>query len=712
MSAETQTTANEKLLSEFSPTPYEEWRKEVEAQLKGATYEKKVMTPTYEGITLQPLYRQDDVEGIPNIDSLPGTPPYTRGSRAAGYRGKAWEICQELPYSTAETFNEAVKYDLERGQTAVNLLLDQATLLGLDPDEAKAGDVGRGGVSIATVDDLATALDGVDLETVPVYINSSSAATPATAMLVALIKRQGKSPAKLQGGVEMDPLGILAREGTFPRSVAGAYNRMAHVIDWAKTNAPQLKIVTVHGQPYSDSGSSAVQELAYVIATAVEYVREMQARNLTVDEIAPRIRFSLSSGSNYFMEVAKIRAARLLWAKVIKAFGGNDESQKVAIHVRTSAWNKTTYDPYVNMLRTTTEAFAGAVGGCDSMHVSQFDEAIRPPDEFSRRIARNTQLILQNEANMTKVVDPAGGSWYIENLTNAVAKEAWALFQNVEKQGGMYKALQAGSPQAEVAKTAEQRVASIATRKDVFVGTNRYANATEKPLESYEPDYKALSKKRAKYVTEYRAGLGDIQSKVDQIVSASPEASFETAIEAAFAGATVGQIASALRSGDEDKATVTPLNVHRGTEAIEAMRRASEAYQTKTGSRPKVFLANIGPIPQHKPRADFSTDFFQTGGFEIITNDGFATADEAAKAALDSGASIVTICSTDATYPDVVPALTKAVKGAKSNAAVIVAGYPKDQIEAFKAAGVDDFIHMQANVYQVITDLQKKLGVI
>ena len=706
----------ERLFAEFPHPSYEEWRRLVEQQLKGAPFEKKLVTRTYEDIEVQPMYRQEDVADLPHLGSAPGFPPYVRGATALGYLLKPWAIGQELPYSTVDEFNSALRYDLERGQTAVNLRPDKATLLGQDPDEAQIGDVGRDGVSIATVDDLARALAGIDLVKVPIFIQAHSAALPTTALLIALLRRQGKSTEKLQGSIEMDPLGILARAGTFPRSIAGAYDRMAHLMAWAKAHAPHLQTVTVHGQPYHDSGGSAVQELAFVLATAVEYVRELLARNLTIDEVAPRIRFSFSIGSTYFMEVAKLRAARMIWAKVVEAFGGHEASQSMSMHVRTSAWNKAVYDPYVNMLRTTIEAFAGSVGGCDSMHVGAFDEAIRPPDEFSRRIARNTQLILQQECYLTRVIDPAGGSWYVENLTGAIAQKAWALFQEVEKRGGMSQALPAGFPQEQVAQTAAQRATNLATRKDILVGVNMYLNLAEKPLEDNKPDYEALHKKRSNYVAQYRTSLNNTQStlvleKLSNILNAAPAHVMEAAIEAALAGATLGEIARTLRSGDEVKITIEPLPIQRRAEMFETLRAAAEAYQAQTGSPPQVFLANMGPLPQHKARADFAAGFFQIGGFEVIGNEGFSTPEAAAQAALASGAPVVVICSTDQTYPELVAPLTRAIKATRPETMVILAGYPADQVEAHKAAGVDDFIQIRANTYEILSNLQQKLGI-
>jgi methylmalonyl-CoA mutase len=704
------------LLSDFPPSSYEEWRKLAEEQLKGAPFEKKLVTKTYEGIDLQPLYMQEDAAGLAHLGSMPGFPPYVRDNSLLGNVLEPWQICQEIPYSTVEDFNQAARYDLDRGQTALTLLPDQASLLGQDPDEAKPGDVGRGGVSIATVDDLAVAFQGINLEQVPLYIQSYAAAMPTTALFMAYVKRQGISPEKLRGGIEMDPLGLMVRVGELPRSVAGAYDVMTNMIRWAKTHAPNFHMVTIHGQPYSDGGASAVQELAFVLATAVEYLRELQARDLAIDDVAPRIRFSFTIGSNYFMEVAKLRAARVVWAKVVKAFGGNEVSQKIAIHARSSGWNKTIYDPYVNMLRATTEAFAGAVGGADSLHVSHFDEAIRQPDEFSRRIARNTQLILQAEAHLTRVTDPAGGSWYVENLTDAVGRGAWQLFQQVETIGGMYTALQQGFPQAQVAQTTEQRITNIGRRKDIFVGTNRYANLQEEPLPPREPDYESLQQRRVKYIGAYRTQFDTtddiaVMDKLHQVLEARESNVLEAAIEAALTGATIGEVARTLRTGDEKHATIEPIPAYRGAQLFEKLRQASAVYQAKTGHPPQVFLANYGPIPRHKPRADFSTDFFQIGGFEVLGNDGFPTAAEAAQAALASNAPIVVICALDGDYPEIVPTITQPIKTASPETMVILAGYPPDQIEAHKEAGVDEFIHLRANAFEILANLQQRLGI-
>jgi methylmalonyl-CoA mutase len=709
----------DRLFDEFPWPTYEEWRSMVEKQLKGVPFEQKLITHTYEGIDIQPIYRQEDGEKWPHLASMPGYPPYVRGATALGHNRKPWAISQELPYRTPAEFNRAIRTDLERGQTVINLVFDKATLFGLDPDNAQVGDVGRGGVSIATIEDLEIALRNIDLERVPIFIQASSSALPLTALLMALIRREGKSTTKIRGCIGMDSLHTLVRAGAFPRSLRGAYDRMANLMIWAKENAPKVRTVNIHSQPYHDGGGSAAQELAFSLATGVEYVRELLLRNLEIDDITQRMCFSFSVGSNFFMEVAKLRAARLLWAKIVQTFGGNEISQQMSIQVRTSSWNKTIYDPYVNMLRTTVEAFAGVVGGADSMHVGTFDEPLGLPDEFSRRIARNSQLILQHEAHLHKVVDPAGGSWYVETLTDSLARSAWNLFQQVEAKGGMGKALKQGFPQAQVAKTYAERIANIATRKDVFIGTNVYPNLGEKPLEVMQIDYEDLHARRASYVSRYRTSLDNasntiVMHKLSAILEAKNADSIEASIEAALAGATLGEIAQALRAGDDKIITAEPIPATRGTDLFESLRAASDVHAVQTGFRPQVFLANLGPIPQHKARADFATDFFQVGGFKVISNDGFTTVTKAAQAAVDSGAPIVIICSSDDVYPKQVPRLARAIKKKQPGITLMLAGRPRDADlqKEYTKAGVDDFIFNGMNVYQKLLSLQQKLGII
>jgi len=698
--------------TEFPTTSYDEWREVAEATLKGGSFEKRLITKTHEGIELQPMYRAEDVANLPHLNSLPGFAPFVRGTDVLGYKHKPWEVSQELKDATPEAFNEALRADLERGQTAINMRLDLATLLGEDADAAEPGFVGKDGLSISCLNDLTTALDGVDLEQTPIIIQAGASGLPPLVMVLAMLEKQGRSEAKLRGCIGGDPLGELAGTGRLPRSLNGAYEDMAQLTRWAAANAPNLRTILVRGHPYHDGGGNAIQELAFALATGVEYLREPQARGVSIDQAAPRILFAFSLGSNLFMEIAKLRAARMLWAKIIAAFGGNEDAQKMHIHARTSGWNKTLYDPNVNMLRATTEAFSGILGGCDSLHIGSKDEITGVPSDFSRRVARNAHTVLREEAGLTRAVDPAGGSWYVENLTDTLAAKSWDLFREVEKQGGMAKALSAGFPQKEVATVSEQRAKAYAQRRDIFVGTNMYPNPADKPLAPEALDHAALQQERTTKLKAFRQAVdaGTRQAALDKLAKASSDDRVTAAVVAVSAGATLGDLCGALATGEQADPVLTPVAIKRGAEPFETLRRRSEAFAARTGSPLKVFLANMGSIPQHKARADFSRGFLEVGAFEVIGNDGFETTDQACQAAIDSGAGAVVICSTDKTYPDLVPSLAKGVKTAKPDTLVLVAGYPADHVEAFKAAGVDDFIHIRANCYELLNKLQNKMG--
>jgi methylmalonyl-CoA mutase len=384
----------------------------------------------------------------------------------------------------------------------------------------------------------------------------------------------------------------------------------------------------------------------------------------------------------------------------------------MTLHVRTAVYNKTRYDPYVNMLRTTVEALAGAVGGVESMHVAPFDELLRTPNEFSRRIARNQQLILQKECNLTRLVDPAGGSYYVEYLTDQLGRHAWALFRQVEGQGGMYHSLQDGFPQQVIAQVVEQRAANLAQRRDRLVGTNIYPNLDEEKLAADETT--SVYQKRVDYINSLReeSGAGQALEKLSSLSPDDGPTFIEAAIEAAQTGATLNQIVSAIHSERDETAAITPLPLIRAAEPFEGLRRASEDYLSRSGHRPQIFLANMGPRAQHKARTDFTIGFYEIGGFELLNNKGFATPEEAAEAALASGAPAMVICSTDNTYPDIVPPLVSRVKEGKPDMTVILAGYPKDQVEAHRATGVDDFIHLRANCYEMNEKLLRFLGVV
>jgi len=709
-------TQTHKLLAEFPPVSYEAWRTLVEAELKGAPFDKKMLTPTYEGITLQPIYRREDAARLPHVKSFPGFAPFVRGSSAAGYLKQPWAISQEIAYSSPAEFNTAARNSLSRGLNALNIVLDKATRNGQDPDWAQPDEVGCGGLSIATLDDLDRALEGIELDKTLLLVRSGASAMPFAALLVALAQKPKKTTATLRGCIEMDPLGVISHEGKLPQSLSEAYAEMAALTQWTAGHAEHLQTICVHSRPWHEGGANAVQELAFALATGVEYLREMDKRGLDVNVVAPRMRFAVPVGTHFFMEIAKLRALRMLWSRAVCAAGGNENAQKLSLHVRTSQWNKTVVDPYNNMLRTTVEAFAGVLGGCDSMQVGAFDEVLRQPDDISQRIARNTQVILQKECTLDRVIDPAGGSWFIETMTAELANRAWALFQEVEKLGGMEAALRAGFPQKAAAATASEKIKAVTRRRDSIVGVNQYANVKEKALEIPAVDAKVFHKKRVQQVASHRTSLDQAEStvvldKLSNVVNFKGVQLFDACVAAIRAGATIGEITRSVRINDTPCAPITPVCITRAAVPVERLRAAMDRFIARTGERPAVFLCNMGSLKDHKARADFSRGFMSVGGYEVASPSGFKTPEAAVEAFGKSKAKIAVICSTDDNYPALVPVLAKGIRAVQPGAIIILAGYPADQIEAHKQSGVDAFIHVRADVCETLAQFHKKLGI-
>lgn len=709
------TTDSPNLFAEFPPAAPTDWRKIAEESLEGAPFEKKLVTRTPEGIDLQPIYTRADAGAA--VGEWPGLPPYGRGPSALGACAHGWQICQELPYGLPPEFNAALLQDLNRGQNSVNLLLDIATRLGLDPDEAQPGEVGGCGLSLATLDDFARALRGVDLSAVPVHVPAGISALPLAAMFASAMIEQGRKPAELQGGVLADPFSEWLGRGVLPAGLESAYDNMAVLTGWVARTGSPLRTVGVAANLWADAGGSAVHELAFGLATGVDYLRALGARRILPGRAAPRFLFTFSTGSNFFMEVAKFRAARLLWARAVTAAGAPAEAGRLVCHARTSLWNKTVLDPHVNLLRTTTEAFAAVIGGCASLHVASFDECFRVPGDFSRRLARNIQVILAEECGLGRVVDPAGGSWYVEALTRQLATTAWALFQEVEKRGGMAAAIRAGFPQDTVDKVAAERIGAVESRRDGIIGTNLHPNLKEKSAAADLPDGVALASHRAREVCAYRMATAperdiEVMARLADLPGATPANIMKRLIEAFGHGATLGEVGKVLRGGAVEEPPVARLRLRRRAEPFERLRRRTDSHFLRTGARPRVFLANLGPRKQHAGRADFSTGFFAAGGFEVLANTGFGTPPAAAAAARESGAPIVVICSTDDTYPALVPPLAAELKGGPGAPVVVLAGLPATPLlqEQFRAAGVDEFIHLRANCAQLLGRLQDKLG--
>ncbi len=696
-------------LDEFTPPTDEEWKAACEALLKGAPFEKKMFTKTYEGITFDPMYTRKHTEDILPKGVMPGMGDYLRGVDAAGYIGKPWGIAQACDETLPAENNELLRHEHDKGATIYHIVLDTASRTGVDARQAET--VGDTGTSVTTVEDMHVLLTGLDLAKFPLYVYAGANAVPLLALVAAARRASGEDMAEVHGIVGADPIGALAADGKLPASLDAHYDSLAAAARWATVNAPHLRTVFVRSDVYSNGGANDVQEVASVLATATAYLRALCERGLTIDEAASQIAFAFSMGANFFLQIAKLRAVRPLWAQIVGAFGGSAEAQKMRIHARPALFFKTIYDPYVNMLRNTTEIFSGVVGGIDSFESAPFDEPIRKGDEFSRRIARNVQIMLQEEFGLLQPIDPAGGSWAVETLTRQMKEKIWAEFQRIEKEGGIIAALRAGSLQESVAAVLAARFKNADLRRDRIVGNNMYPNMTETLLETRAEDTAALKAQRTADIDAYLSDI-DVKHRDEALASLRQAHSVDNAVEAALAGATIAELMTAVTEGNGAE-TVTAIAPHRWSERFEALRQRTEEYKEEKNDNVKIFLANMGPIPQHKARADFTTGFLQVGAFEVLGNDGFKTVEEAADAARASGADAVVICSTDATYPEIVPALAPKLHEVLPKARVFLAGAaPKDLLETYKEAGIDEYISVRANCYEILESLQKQKGMI
>ncbi|MBO6178992.1 MAG: acyl-CoA mutase large subunit family protein [Selenomonadaceae bacterium] len=710
--AEQQTDFPDVPLDEFTPPTYEEWKEACIALLKGAPFEKKMYTKTYEGITFDPMYFRKDTEDILPKDSFPGMGDFMRGSQENGYVGKPWGIAQSCDETLPKDNNELLRHEQEKGSTIYNIRLDSATLAGKDVRDAKTP--GDEGVSVTTVDDACVLLDGLKLDKFPLYIYAGATAIPMISLVAAALKKAGKDLKTVKGFIGANPIGELVEHGKNAVALDKLYDEMAAAAKWAKDNAPELKTVFVRSDVFSRGGANDVQEAAYTLSIAVSYLRAMLDRGLDIETAAKNIVFGFSMGANFFLQIAKLRALRPVWAQIVGAFGGGKEAQRMHIHAKPALFFKTVYDPYVNMLRNTTEIFSGVVGGIDSFESSPFDEPIRKGDEFSRRIARNVQIILQEEFGLLQPIDPAGGSWAVETLTKQMKEKVWEEFQNIEAKGGIVAALQSGYPQDSIATVLDSRLKAAELRKDRIVGNNMYPNMTEKLLDAREEDVEEIKKTRKADVETFLAKIDKSakDAKLAEVKNAGDNA-VSAAISAAEAGATISEITLAINNGGQPSEEVKSIAPHRWSERFEALRKTTEDYRDKNNDNVKIFLANMGPIPQHKARADFTTGFLQVGAFEVLGNNGFPSVEEAAAAAKESGADAVVICSTDATYPEIVPALAPKLHEALPKATVFLAGAaPKELLDTYKDAGIDDYISVRANCYQILQLLQKKKGMI
>jgi methylmalonyl-CoA mutase len=691
---------------DFPPVDYDQWRSTVDQTLKGAPFERRLVTRTYDGVDVQPIYSRRDETGADDPLGFPGMPPFVRGSRPLGAAQCGWDLRQEFTHPCLSQTNQAILADLQGGVTSLHLRLDRAARNGFDPDDETAADLAASdGIMAYSVDDLDEALARVQLDLLQVAIDAGAAFLPAAAMMVGLWQRRGIAPGQASGAFNADPLAAFARDGYLPVPATEALASMADLAKWTSENYPRVTAVGVETLPYHGAGATASQDIAFGAATAVEYLRAMTDAGLDIDTAAGQILFRMGLGTHHFLAIAKLRAARQVWCRVVEASGGSRQAQAMKIHVRTSDRVLTQFDPYVNLLRNAVAMFAAGVGGADAMTSVPFDAMTGLPDQFSRRVARNTVLVLQEESHLHRVIDPAGGSWYLDELTEEIAGKAWEIFQQTERQGGMLSALKSGWVSEQIDSAYLPRAKDIARRKEGITGVSEFPDIAEERVASSPPDTATLRSEAATRI----AGARKADRAPRSLASAADQTA--AAVQAAAEGATIGQVAGGLgfRSGSSE--SMTPLEPRNFAEPFEQLRDACDAWQATHGQRPRVFLANFGPLAHHTARATWSKNFFEAGGFEVIGNEGFADADAAASAFADSEAAVAVICSSDKLYPDVVPQAAAKLKESGAQA-IVLAGHPGENESTWRAAGVDRFIFMKCNVLQTLRELLQEQGVL
>ncbi len=615
--------------SEFPPVSKQQWEEKIIKDLKGANYEKKLMWRTEEGFNLKPYYRAEDLKQLEYLDTLPGDFPFTRGNEI---KTNDWLIRQDIAATNANAANQKALDIIKRGITSVGFSMKKIR---------------------PSLENIAKLLKDINIEDIEIDFTYVDSPVELMNSFNGFVLNRNFRKNKIKGSVDYDFLAELTLYGNFRKSEKEDTEEASRLLKFAR-EFPHFRTITVNGAIFKNAGSTITQELAFSLAMANEYIARMIDLGYSIDEVAKGIKFHFAVGSKYFLEIAKIRAARILWANIIKAYEPQkEESSKMHVFTETTNWNKTIYDPYVNMLRTTTEAMSAIIGGTDSLLVHGYDKPFKSPVEFAERVARNQQLIIKEESYFDKVVDPGAGSYYIENLTHSFINEAWKTFLEIDDMGGYLEALKKGYIQKQIRESANAKDMAIASRKEIILGTNQYPNSSEKMDEGFD--------------------LSDIESK---------EMHYDDAI-------------------------VETIKPYRGAEEFEKLRFKTDRY-ARDHKRPVVFMLTIGNLAMRRARAQFSGNFFACAGYEILDNNGFKTAEEGVKAATDAGADIVVVCSSDEEYAEIAP---QAKEEIKDNAIVAVAGYPKNIADALQAKGIDKFIHIKSNVLQTLKEFQKELGI-
>ena len=670
-------------MADDKQTP-ESWREMAAKELRGKTPDD-LTWQTPEGIAVKPLYTAADLEGLENQDNLPGVEPFLRGVRATMYTNRPWTIRQYAGFSTAEESNIFYRKALAGGQAGLSVAFDLATHRGYDSDHPRVvGDVGKAGVAIDSVEDMKILFDGIPLDKMSVSMTMNGAVLPTLASYIVAAEEQGVSPDKLAGTIQNDILKEFMVRNTYIYPPAPSMRIVSDIIAYTSANMPKFNSISISGYHMQEAGATCVQELAFTLADGLEYVRTAVDSGLDIDKFAGRLSFFFCMGMNFFMEIAKLRAARILWARIIREFDPKDpKSLMLRTHCQTSGVSLTEQDPYNNVIRTAYEAMSAVLGGTQSLHTNSFDEAIALPTEFSAKIARNTQLILAEETGVTNVVDPLAGSYYIESLTNSLAGAAWEIIQEVEGMGGMTKAVEAGMPKMQIEAAAARRQARVDRGEEVIVGVNKYQSDDDDQFEVREIDNTAVR-------TAQVAGLEKIRASRDEAATKAALDALEAgargdgnllalSVDAARARATVGEISDALeRPFGRYRAEVRSISgvysaAYEGDEGFDKIVADVAAFAEAEGRRPRMMVVKMGQDGHDRGAKVIATAFADIG-FDVVIGPLFQTPEEAARDAIENDVHVVGVSTQAAGHKTLVPDLVKALRAQDGGDILVICG--------------------------------------
>jgi len=696
----------------FPKNGLDDWAALVRDETKGRS-PADLAWETPEKIVLDPLFTTADLEGLPYDEALPGIPPYVRGPRATMYAWRPWTIRQYAGFSSAEESNAFYRRNLAAGQMGLSVAFDLPTHRGYDSDHPRVvGDVGKAGVAIDSVEDMKILFDQIPLDKMSVSMTMNGAVLPIMAMYIVAAQEQGVEPQALSGTLQNDILKEFMVRNTYIYPPEPSLRIVADIIGFAARHMPRFNPISISGYHMQEAGATSVQELAYTIADGIEYVRAALSAGLDVDEFAPRLSFFFGIGMNFFMEIAKLRAARLLWAELMQEYfqPRKRESLMLRTHCQTSGVSLTSQDPYNNTVRTTIEALAAVLGGTQSLHTNSFDEALALPTDFSARIARNTQLILQEETGITRVVDPLGGSFYVEGLTYTLAKEARVLIDEVEEVGGMTKALASGLPKLRIEASAAGRQARVDRGDDVVVGVNKYQPSEETPVNLLDIDNAAVYESQLRRLSELRSRRDEraCEASLEALTSAAGSGEgnlLALSVEAARARASVGEISLALEKVfTRHRATFQSITgvygaAYEGDEAFMQIQEEVEAFAKREGRRPRILVVKLGQ-DGHDRGAHIIASAFADIGFDVDIGPLFQTPEEAAQQALENDVHVVGVSSLAAGHRALVPKMAEALRAGGGENIIVVCGgiIPAQDHDMLRQAGVSAFFGPGTNI--------------